>query len=289
MIFQEYRFDKEEIKERLRIARTGAKYSQQEFNKAIKLKEGVHTDKNFGRATTSNWEQTGKSIPSIKDMCTICNLLQIDMDTMLGRTDIASKDRAELAKITHLSEEAISFLDKNEEYAKFADDMLTYARMGEMMNRIKQLSYMSVMNDVMVTAFTPDLIKKINEAFDEYYYSGFPMDLSQKEFEAFLDKKIKDPVEKLEACFLEDGYNFVLNSVENYGYLDFATKRQILIEVIAEISFDYNMGVKSTELSRHRISEMMNDMVGEIIQKETDRIHENMRKNAEMILARKSK
>ena len=54
-----------------------------------------------------------------------------------------------------------------------------------------------------------------------------------------------------------------------------------------EISFDYNMGVKSTELSRHRISEMMNDMVSDIIQKEADRVHENMRKNAEIMLNRR--
>lgn len=66
------------------------------------------------------------NLPGIQEMLAICNILEVDLDAIVGRSNVISKDYQTLKEVTHLNENALQQLDINPEKADFINFLLNY-------------------------------------------------------------------------------------------------------------------------------------------------------------------
>lgn len=285
-MFTKYHFDKEQIKLRLRECRDGAnpnnnKYTQLEFVQKIRNAQGLHINEDAGRSTVSTWEQANKSIPNIEDMLSICNVLEMDFDALIGRTTIDSKDIDAVMTATGLDANALHALDGNPDNAAFVNHLLKCASFSEVVKCSNQLAMSSIMRDLIETAFSDSLIKLIENWFNEYYYSCFPMDMSIDSYANYIRNHCGISGEDLfQKHFLEEGQNYILNEHGNFSAISNDEKFTIATDTIAQISYDYLISTNVMALSRKRIIDMFADMLDEYIEKQSDNIHARIKANA---------
>lgn len=277
-MFTKYHFDKEQIKLKLRECRDGAnpnnnKYTQLKFAQKIRNAQGLHISEDAGRSTVSTWEQANKSIPNIEDMLTICNVLEMDFDAIIGRTSIDSKDIDAVMTATGIDADALHALDDNPDNAAFVNHLLNCDFFSEVVKCSNQLAMSSIMRDLIETAFSGSLIKLIENWFNEYYYS-FPMDMSIVSYADYIRNHCRISGEDLfQKHFLDEGQNYILNKHENFSALSNDEKFTIATDTIAQISYDYLISTNVMALSRKRIIDMFADMLHDYIEKQSDNIH----------------
>lgn len=285
-MFTKYHFDKEQIKIRLRECRDGAnpnnnKYTQLEFAQKIRNAQGLHINEDAGRSTVSTWEQANKSIPDIKDMLAICNVLEMDFDALIGRTTIDSKDINAVMTATGLDANALHALDANPDNAAFVNHLLKCDSFSEVVKCSNQLAMSSIMRDLIETAFSDSLIKLIENWFSEYYYSCFPMDMSIDSYADYIRNNCRISGEDLfQKHFLDEGQNYILNEHDNFSALSDSEKFSITTDTIAQISYDYLISTNVMALSRKRIIDMFADMLDDYIEKQSNNIHSRIKDNA---------
>lgn len=286
-MFTPYKFQKEQIKSRLRECRDGAnpnknKYTQTAFAQEIRNAQGIHLDKVAGRSTVSTWEQANKSIPSIEDMLTICNILEMDFDALIGRSTIDSKDLNAVMEATGLDANALHALKALPENAVFVNHLLQCNSFAEIVKCSSQLAASSIMRDVIRTAFGDSLIKLVEKWFYDYYYSCFPMDMSIDSYTQYIRKHCKISGDDLfQKYFLDEGRNFILNQYENFSTLCEKEKYAIATDTIAQISYDYLISTNVMALSRKRIIDMFAEILDNYIEKQADKLHTHIKTFAE--------
>lgn len=279
-----YSTDIKGIKERLKKVREKAGYSQQKLAKEIHVGDGGESR---GRTTLTNWESTKtQTLPNLVALINICNLLEVDMDYILGASDIESQNTKTIADTVHISEKTVNTLKNNSEYGSMLDSIVNDNLFTEISNRIKQLGRNFVLEDVITTSFKSNFISLIRRKFNDFYFTTFPMDISPKLFVRYLTKQIPysnefNPKDFIEQNFLYDGKNFIYklyeNGKEEFNALDSYEKYKVIISSIAEISFDYFISLQTVELSKQRINLMFADIINNAIKQETEKVKTNMR------------
>ena len=296
-MIMKYSYDNKEIKKRLKKVREKANLTQNELAKRLGKSAGVTEDridkngkiktKDTGRTVVTTWESNNNdTLPKLPDLIKICNLFTLDMDFLLGASDIESQDIKTITDTVHISKKTINTLKKHSEYGTILDSMVNDELFDEISNRIKQLGRSFVLEDVITTSFHSEFISFIHKKFDDFYYSTFPMDISKESYVRYLMKQIPfdkefDPIDFIEQYFLCEGKHFIYNLFENgmdeFYKLKSYEKYNVIISSIAEISYDYFMSLQSIELSKQRLNSMFADIINNAIKQETEKIKANMR------------
>lgn len=272
-----------EIKERLKEERKNAGLTQR------KLAEGIHIcrsgDNSSGRTTLTNWENlNNQTLPNLLSLIDICNLLEVDMDYILGASNIQSQDIKTIADTTHISQETVRTLQNNPEYGSFLDSFVNDDLLSEISTRIKQLGVNFVLEGVIKTSFTPHFINTIRRTFNNFYFTTFPMDISSEKFVSYLTDKFPysdkfNPDEFIENNFVDDGKLFVYNNCKNgkdeFYSLHSYEKYKHIISSISEISYDYFMSLQNVELSKQRLNTMLSQIIDNAIEKERKKVEAN--------------
>lgn len=278
----------DEIKERLREARINAGYTQEELAKGLYV----------GRTAVTMWEKSDKkedgkkcgTLPSIDNMYRICNILNVDMDYLLGASDIKSQDTKTIAETLNIREETVNTLKYNFEYGAIIDNILDenivdVKILEEIQNRIKQIGRNFLLEEVLTTSFSSDFIKILRRYFNDFYFSTFPMDISEQSYAEFLKQKKPyqakfDSNTFIEKNFLCEGKNFIYNMYPN-GKEDFEPlnpdeKYSVIIESVVAISYEYFLSLQTIELSKQRLTSMLATVIDKAIMQETEKIKANI-------------
>lgn len=275
-----YTFNLEEIKTRLKKLRNDKGITQVELAKAIYVNAGTGT----GRTTITTWEsQTNQIIPDLRKLIDLCNYFEVDMNYILGWTEIKS-DTHQIATRLQLSEATVMKLTNNPEYGSIVDGLASDTLISEVVYRTRQLGNSLVLEDVINTSFKKSFIVKIRRLFEDYYYSAFPMDMAPHGFEEYLIRKMPysqdfDPQKYLEDNFLEDGEAFVGNKFENYGEAEPCEQHHMIISAIVDICYDYFISTQVIALSKQRLYNTIATVFDNIIEKEAKSIKESIKDN----------
>ena len=265
---EKYSFDTRKIKNNIRDLRKGKKLTQ------AQLSENINRD----RSALSNWESDKiETIPPLDALLSLANYFQVDLDYILGASNIESEDTKEIANVTHLSMESVAKLRQNAEYGSFIDRLLTEDDLPVIAQRIQQLSYHQLLEDIIYTSFEKQFAEKIQKAFDAFYFCIFPMDMSPESFKNYLKeiypyKETFNAVEFLENNFLEDGQAFVYNRVEGFFSMDSFAQYCGILSAIVEISYDYYISNRVVELSKQKLAHTLLEILENSIQREAKEI-----------------
>lgn len=274
-----YEFDVTQIKVRLRELRCSKELTQEKFADLI------HRGTGTSRTAVTTWENVhNKTLPDTQTLMEICNLFDCDIDYLLDKSDIKSKDHQTISNVLHISEESINTLKDNSEYGQLVNSLINNSIFGEISRRAHQLALNKVLNDVITTSFNQNFENKIKNLFNEYYFSVFPSDMSQKNFCEYIKSSIPysekfNPLEFIEDIFLEDGKAFVYNSNDEFLNLRKSEQYEIIISSIADISYDYFISQNVVELSKQKLDLMLSDLLQTAINKETEEIKAKIKRN----------
>ena len=171
------------IKLNLKRARELKNYTQ------AKSIEGLHI-KNFNveRNTLSNWEREGGNLPSIEALVLLCNLYDVDMDYILGKQQIPSKDIKTISELLSLSYGNIEKLCEETFLNHFIDELMNTEKFLTLVMLMHQLTNLSVFHqeNYLNTRFTSDGLKKINRALERYCKETFYFNITAEEFKKHL-------------------------------------------------------------------------------------------------------
>lgn len=282
-MFTKYQFNKEQIKLRLKECRDGAnpgnhKFTQLEFAQKIRNAQGIQISEDSGRSTVSTWEQSNKSIPNIEDMLTICNILEMDFDALIGRTTIDSKDAGAVMAATGLDSNALNTLVSNSSNAVFVNYLLKNNSFSDIVKYSNQIALSSIMNNLINTAFSDSLVKLIKKWFNDYCFSRFPADMSINSFAEYINRHCKISGNDLfYNHFLNEGQNYVLSKHADFSSLSDIDKFDIAVNAIAQISYEYLISANVLTLSRKRISDMFENILDEYIKNQADNLYAQLK------------
>lgn len=266
------------IKERLKEAREKAEYTQKTLSEKLEIGDGGGSG---GRTTLTSWESPNNGVlPKVPFMMRICNLLHVDMDWLLGASNVESQDCATIAKTINTSKDTVEQLIKHPEYGSLLDCMAHDGFAAEMSRRIEQLGMNLVLESVITTAFTPQFACLIRRKFDTYYYHTFPIDMSPENYAKYLEKQFSyggtfDSRAFIERNFLFEGKGYIYNRYKN-GEREFYAlppmeQYKVIISSIAEITYDYFMSLQTIELSKQRLAAMFMDIVEKAMEQEAEK------------------
>lgn len=277
---KKYNFDVKLIKTRLKELRKSKKITQS------KLAEEIYRATDTGRTAVTNWENTNcQTLPDIQTLMDICNVLNCDLDYLVGGSEIESQDFQTMSDALHISKESINTLTDNSDYGSFLDNIINNKVFEEVLKRAHQLALNKILNDVITTSFSPDFQKRIKDLFNKYYFSVFPFDMSQENFCKYIKNSIPyseefNPLKFIEDNFLEDGKMFIYNSNDEFLSLCKSQQYEIIISSIADISYDYFISQNVVELSKQKLDIMLSDLLQDAINKEANDIKERIKNNS---------
>ena len=279
---KKYNFDVKLIKTRLKELRKSKKITQS------KLAEEIYRATDTGRTAVTNWENTNcQTLPDIQTLMNICNVLNCDLDYLVGGSEIESQDFQTMSDALHISKESINTLTDNSDYGSFLDNIINNKVFEEVLKRAHQLALNKILNDVITTSFSPDFQKRIKDLFNKYYFSVFPFDMSQENFCKYIKNSIPyseefNPLKFIEDNFLEDGKMFIYNSNDEFLLLCKSQQYEIIISSIADISYDYFISQNVVELSKQKLDIMLSDLLQDAINKEANDIKERIKNNSNL-------
>lgn len=279
---KKYNFDVKLIKTRLKELRKSKKITQS------KLAEEIYRATDTGRTAVTNWENTNcQTLPDIQTLMDICNVLNCDLDYLVGGSEIESQDFQTMSDALHISKESINTLTDNSDYGSFLDNIINNKVFEEVLKRAHQLALNKILNDVITTSFSPDFQKRIKDLFNKYYFSVFPFDMSQENFCKYIKNSIPyseefNSLKFIEDNFLEDGKMFIYNSNDEFLSLCKSQQYEIIISSIADISYDYFISQNVVELSKQKLDIMLSDLLQDAINKEANDIKERIKNNSNL-------
>ena len=238
----DYVYDVNDIKRKLKSLRESKGYKQQEFVDKFKEKTGLIV----ARPTVATWENSNdqnRTLPSLAMLVDLCNFYKCDISYFFKRKGVISEETDKIATLLNTSERTVEtlrdcssygvFLDKfikniskesveainnNENYWFLINNFLTSNSFEELANRTQQLVVNNVIDGAVKTIFTNKFLKNLKKYFDEFYFSEFPTEMTKTNFTKFLCKKILsenfNSEEFVESNFLEEGKNCIYNLCE---------------------------------------------------------------------------
>ncbi|MBQ3496855.1 MAG: helix-turn-helix transcriptional regulator, partial [Oscillospiraceae bacterium] len=266
-------FDTQKIKQRLKQLRKERGLTQ----------EILENELHYSHSTISDWENEKKEIvPSPKTFVDLANYYAVDIDYLFGTSDVKSKDNQNIAGALRLSIESIEKLRGDGQLAALVDRLLTGQTLSAIAKRAQQISYHQILEDVMSTSFEKRFSADIQKAFDEYYFRVFPFEMSPESFKAHLKeiypyRETFDANDFLEVKFLEDGRNFIYNSVEGFSSMSASEQHDAILSAIVDISYDYCVSSRVVELSKQKLVQMLGELLDQSIRQETDDIRARLK------------
>lgn len=157
-----------------------------------KTVESFAIEINVERRTIGNWEK-GKSIPSLENIIKICDLLDCQIDYLLGVSDISEIDPFALAnKYSGISVEIIKESSRNSHYCDFLNFFMKPDTCKGLIDSFEAISWAEYWkkNQLSITNIKEEAIQELENYYYEFCcYTPYEND-SLKEYKKFLAHKL---------------------------------------------------------------------------------------------------
>lgn len=249
------------FKESLKKIRKERNYTQEQL--AEKL--------NFQRTTIANWEriEENSTVPSLADFLRICNLFDVDPNYLLGGTTIESNNNEQISEAIGLSTSNIRKLKENDDTSKFINFLLHSDEAQDAIKRMKDIYYYKIVSTALGNTLNPHIFKAVEKASDKFFSEESPIDMSIDIFITYLKKEIKwNPNKCSIDTFIEDAFMekcVSQNLFEKLNNLDEQEKYDMLIQEIADLSYDDMIKHSMIEISRSKISHSIDAIISNFI------------------------
>lgn len=264
------------FKSRLQEARKGKSYNQKTFAEALHFS---------CRSSIGNWEsQKSTALPTLENFVSVCKLLDVDPNFMLGVSDIPSENDVAISNVIGLSSDNVNQLRNNKSISDFINYILSSAELNELVKRIEQICHYGYISEAQETTFAAGTLKQIQKAFDEFYRNVFPLDMSVERFAEYIRKEVNWNPDRISiddfvhSVVTENEYHNILFEYPDFESKTDQEKYDILIVDIAKTSYDYMMGQPMIELAERKIAVSLSQIVSNYVDSQVENMKAHVHK-----------
>lgn len=118
------------------------------------------------RKTISNWER-GKATPSLADLIALCNILDCDIEYLIGDIDVPKKEVADVMAVTGLTQKAVdAFLQLSKDDMEILNEILVSPHLLELISAISKGAESPIIKKELIIEFMKERLGgKENEPF----------------------------------------------------------------------------------------------------------------------------
>lgn len=252
-----------EFKKRFSEARRKKGYTQQEFAEAL--------DDN-DRSRVANWEsKKSKTVPKIQDIPTICQLLDVDPNFLLGVSDVGNANDQVISEQIHLSVDNIRMLRNSFPVSDFVDFLLSSKQFYSLLRQINRIYTNGFFSESMESIFSPYAIARLEKAFNAFSREVFPIDMSVETFtpyvrNAFPWNEQKETLDDfVRSIVIDERYYDMLASNPVYLQQSMPERYDGLTYDFSLASFKHLMGNPFVELAEHEVSRIFSEIVRDYV------------------------
>ncbi len=258
-----YKFNYEKVKTNLKKAR--GKKKQDDVAEALNI---------GSRTTISNWENPNNgSLPSFVDMVALCNYYDVDMDFLIGKSPIETKNIKAISEAINLSPENVKTLCNDSFTNRFLDLLLSSEKYNKLIEKIHQLVNFSLYDDTLDKHFTESAVKKINNALKTYYNQTYYFDTTASSFKKYLADELK--IEDYDSIqdFANDTYlkPWDYSRMASFEEKKKEQKEYEVIMDIAETVIKIETQKRYRDITKYDIAMLFTEVINDIIKMEQEK------------------
>ena len=248
------------------------------FKKVRKEKNMTQEQMWENRTTVSEWENKEKAtLPSLVNLLKICNNLDVDIEYLLGLSDVQSKSNKAIADEIHTDEATVASMKQDPFYGRFANALAKFEILSDLKSSIKTTAMAEMCNSATEANLTSRLLKRLSIIYESYIYETFPSDISAESFRKCLEDELGNEIERDRERFLS--INFKDEGVMNLKNSTDKIDTTSILDLIADFSFDYFRTRDIIEKQNERLNRKFVELAQSVIDEEKAYYTENIRKN----------
>lgn len=206
-------------------------------------------EKYTNRATISSYLH-GNTIPRGYELVLLAELLECDVNYLLGINDAPSQKVEMIKEYTYLDEENIELLSSNKDLANFTNDILKSHLLEEVLEKLNKIYRLECCKNIANHFLTNKSLKKLEKFYLEFLGTVISDEYNKYEFMLYLEKHLTFPsdlsAEEVIKSYILPGtiqtfyerYPNLKKDIDNPEYSE-EIKKDRLYNILAIISFTY--------------------------------------------------
>lgn len=233
--------------------------------KCCKTQDSFAEELGLERRAISRWE-TGKSLPNIKNLKKICNLLDCNVDYLFGFSDYGETQPIALAShFSGISTEIIWYGLEHPEYLDCLNFFMHPDNCKSLFNELTIDAWRKYNIDSSLTTIESPLREEVKEAFKEYSAVTPIQDINKKTYSSFLKTKFPKDKIKIKDIPSKDGKRRIIKKYhEPIKYQNFYPEKNFnyssFIKYLVDYTFDPLSQNSFIEVQKARLSKAFVDL-----------------------------
>ena len=230
------------------------------------------------RTSIVDWENPNNTkYPKIIPLLQICNRLDVDIEYLLGLSNVPNKSNKAIADEIHAEELTVASMKEDPFYGRFINGLVKFEILSDLKSHIRTTTMAEMCNSAIEANFTPKLLTRLNTIYESYIYEVFPSDVSVGSFRERLEEELGKVIERDQDKFLllnfkDEGITNLKNSADK---IDTSS----ILDLIADFAFDYFRTRDIIEKQNERLHQKFVDLAHKIIAEEKVYYTEIIKKN----------
>lgn len=255
-------YDKKLICKHLKELRI-SRYKKDEKYAFCKSQESFAEKLKLERRTISSWER-GKTLPSLCNLIEICNILDCNIEYLLGADEIPYINSvSKVCHFTNIKPEIISNAMDNSDYLDCLNFFMLPENCSELFEPITLSAWKKFwINENLSKIKSNFLLNLLRKLFNQFYLTTPTKDITQDMFSKFLNENIHEDM----LNFTDSGNDskkciYVRNSLSLLAYQDFKSKcdeknlYNTFIDFICTLCFNSFLNEIYIDLQKEKISD----------------------------------
>ena len=233
-----------------------------------KSQDSFASEFGYERRTIGKWE-LGTAIPSFDDVLRICELLECNMDYLLGREELTGFSTTAIAShYSRIDKTIIEHAQKDDDYLDFLNYFMNPSKCYDLVNSISLSEWKAFLSTTTLEEISGTLKSTIENIYQQYLaftpinrynkdsFKDFVFSRIKNDSITFVSRKLDDKI-CIPACISKTKYavlGFSNNDTENYN---------ILINYLADYCFEILFNKTMLEIQKDRIGKTFTHMIEE--------------------------
>ena len=272
------------FKKRLTEIRKKKYHTQKDFAEAL------NKEKSFGgRTAITNWESINQqTLPNLLSFFEICDALDVDANYLAGATKYENLKQKDICESLNITKDTADMLKTDPNLGTFIDTLIKTKALIQIITRMNSLAIESVVMTAIQSNLKAAFISKLEKIYDRYYFTTIPSDVNEDSWYSYLLSNdgipysvYNSPEKFLDQNFLDEGIMNLHFSNENYDKLNNLEKHEAILELVADMSYNYLTRKAALEFSKRDIADRLNKVVDEYINSEKNKILDQLKIGAQ--------
>lgn len=237
-----------------------------QYPEQIKHRAKADKGESGDRRTLARWE-AGGAYPDVGQLLAICNLLQCDVDYLIGNQEVPLKSVKAAAELLNLDYDNAERLRMGEIESETLNRILSKAEFSTICGLISRLSVYSYLDNSLLSHYKAPLMKRITLAYKRVSLSTTAYDDFLQEYKKALSAELsKDNTDYLMSFVSDDVKRDIDNRAQDSQIAKGTPQYyDLFVDTLAEFTIEPLNNQKAREVMLNRICGLFAELVGKCV------------------------